>query len=329
MNRSRAVAGVASVVVVACVLATAAGSSGVPSPSAVAGVLPGHYRLLLTEVGEHGRLHIASYGGRRAEADRYDAPLSVHSFRGSRPPHPYVGDPGVGDRATTVRGHPAFMRTLSDEGLVYARELIWRERPNLTIVVEADLVVSRRTLRRVAEGVRIIGRRAWARLYAQTSGAAQIGRVSKNMRRVRVKRGVVEDRRWRFFALIPPHFPLSRDDRRVSCFELRYRHHRGHGDNCGLTPSWQRIGGEVFTFGAVPRAVRHLLIRPYGGRAFKLRTRTVASRRGPRVRYFAVPLPEHACAVVIRRAKRPHEEGSIAAPIRGRDQRRCAARPPA
>src|SRR3954447_14625948 len=223
MRRTRA-EGAAPVLVVLSVLAAAAARSGAPSATAVARVLAGQYRLLLTEVGDHGRLHVASYGGPSSEADPYDAPLRVQSFRGRDSAHQHILEPGAGDRATTVRGHPALMRTLSDEGQVYARELVWRERPNLIVAVDANLVVSRRALRRVAEGLRIIGQRAWARLYTQTSGAAQIGHVKKNMRRMRVKRGVVEDRRWRFFALIPSRFPLSRDDRRVACFELHYRH---------------------------------------------------------------------------------------------------------
>src|SRR5439155_2549609 len=158
--------------------------------------------------------------------------------------------------------------------------------PDLVVLVSADLALGPRILRRVAGGVRIIGQRAWGRLYTQTSGAAQIGRVSRDMRRVRVKRGLSDDHRWRFFALIPPHFPLSRDDRRAACFELRYRHRRGHGDDCGLTANWQRVGGSVFTFGAFPRWVKRLKIRPYGSGRFNLRTRTVATRRGPHVRYF-------------------------------------------
>jgi hypothetical protein len=322
----RAAASAALAIAMLCVLASLAGGSGETAPSALAGVLPAHYRLVLTEVSDHGRLHIASYG--RLRGDPYDAPLRVESFRGSTPP-PYEDDPEVhpGEHATTVRGHSAAMRTLTDEGHAFARELVWRERPDLAVAVSADLALGKVALRRVAEHVRIIGPNAWARLFLQTSGSAQIGHVSRSLRRVRVERGLYGGHRWRLLALIPPHFPLSRDDLRVSCFELRYHRRRGHGDDCGVTANWQRIGGTVFVFGATRRSVRHLVVRPYGGgRAFTVSTRTVAPRRGPRVRYFATPLPSTACAVVITRAKHPHEEVNIAAPIRGRDQRRCAAR---
>jgi hypothetical protein len=324
MRRSRAGVGAAAVAAVACVVVAGAAGSGTSAPSAVAGVLPHGYRLLLTEVSDHGRLHVASYGGRGAAADPYDAPLRVQSFRGRRPAH--VLDPQPGDRAITVRGHPAVMRKLTDEGGVYARELAWRERPRLVVVVEGDLVVGRRALRRVAEGVRIVGQRRWARLYLQTSGPAQIGHVRKGLRRVRVKRGAVEDHRWSFFALIPPHFPLSRDDLRVSCFELRYRGRRRRGENCGLLPNWQRLGGASFVFGAEPRRIRRLRIRPWQGHAFDLTVRTVRARRGPRVRYFATPLPEGTCAVHLTPASHPHAEGAIVAPTHGRDWRRCRRR---
>jgi hypothetical protein len=317
--------GAAAVAAVACVVVAGAAGSGTSPPSAVARALPHGYRLLLTEVSDHGRLHVASYGGPGAAADPYDAPLSVQSFRGHRAAH--VLDPQPGDRATTVRGHPAVMRKLTDEGRVYARELAWRERARLVVAVDGDLVVKRHALHRVAQGVRIVGQRRWARLYLQTSGPAQIGRVRRGMRRVRVAGGAVEDHRWSFFTLIPPHFPLSRDDRRVACFALRYRHHHGHGDNCGVTANWQRIGGQAFAFGAMPRSVKRVVVRPNTGHGFKLRARTVRVRRGPHVRYFALPLPAHACAVRITRARHPREEGIVAAPVHGRDWRRCARRP--
>jgi hypothetical protein len=323
MRRTRAVGCVGVVVASGWGLAALAAGPPAPAPSATARALPAHFRLLLTETSDHGRLHVASYGPPRL-SDEYDAPLAVDSFRGSGEP-PYEEDPAAhpGDRATTVRGHEAVMRTLTDEEEVYAHELVWRERPDVAVAVRADLPLSKRTLRRVAEGVQIIDQQAWKRLYMQTSGAAQIGHVSRKMRRVRIEGGVLAGHRWRLLALIPPHFPLSRDDRRASCFELRYRRHRGHGDDCGLTANWQRIGGSVFVFGALYRPARHLIIRPYSGTAFRLRARTVSIGRGPHVHYFAAPLPADACAVVVARAQHPHEE-NVAAPIRGRDQRRCA-----
>jgi hypothetical protein len=298
-------------------------AKGEPAPSAVARVLPPHYRLLLTEVAEGGRLHVARYGNPRDEAA--DGPLSVYSVRGSKkPPHEYAPDLYPGDRRTTVRGHEAVLRTLTDEGQAYARELVWRERADLVVAVEADFPLRGRTLRRVAEHVRTVGEPAWARLYLQTSYAARIGHVRKGMRRVRVERGAFDGQVWTLYALVPPHFPLSRDDLRVSCFELRYRRGRGHGDNCGAVPNWQRVGGEIFVFGAVARSVKAVRIRPLQGHAFELKVRTLRIERGPRVRYFATPLSEGTCAVVVVPARHPRAEGDVAAPIRGRDQRRCA-----
>jgi hypothetical protein len=318
MGGARAVGciGIGVAAAVICALAALASESDPPRSSAIARALPGHYRLLLTETSDRGRLHVARYGRPRL-SDEYDAPLAVESFRGSGEP-PYEVDPEAqpGDRITAVRGHTAVMRTLTDEDRPYARELVWRERADLAVAVSAPLALKKRTLRRVAERVEIIDERAWRRLYMQTSGDAQLGHVSRKMRRVKVESGVLGGERWRLLALVPPHFPLSRDDRRASCFELRFRHRRGHGDDCGRAANWQRIGGSVFVFGALYRPARHLAIRPYSGRAFTVRTRTVRIRRGPRVNYFAAPLPSQACAVVVK--------GDVAAPIRGPDQRRCA-----
>src|SRR4051812_46874151 len=297
MRRGRAVGGIGVAAAVAGALAALASGSGTPAaPSAIAGHgLPPRYRIVLTEAGEHGQLHVASYA-RSTSGDVYDASLRVQSFRETGDPEHEL-DAQDGDRATTVRGRPAVLRTLTDEEQPYAHQLVWRERPDLVVSVTADFVVDKRTLRRVAEGVRVIDQPAWQRLFSQTSGSAQIGHVSRMMRQVRVEHGTVGGHRWTLHALIPPHFPLSRDDRRASCFELRFRHRRGHGDSCGLTENWQRVGGRIFVFGALYRPARHLVIRTTSGPPYRVRTRTVSIRRGPRVNYFAVPLPSHACAV--------------------------------
>lgn len=325
MRRLRVVGGVSVAAAAAGVLAALASGSGTTAPpSAIAGrALPGHYRLLLTETSDHGRDHVARYGP-PSLSDWYDGPLAVESFRVTGNPQHEL-DAQDGDRATTVRGHPAAMRTLTDEEQPYARELVWRERPDLVVSVTGDFVVHKAALRRVAENVQIIGQGAWARLFEQTSSSAQIGHVSSKMRRLRVERGTVGGHRWTLFALIPPHFPLSRDDRRAACFELRFRGRRGHGPDCGVIDNWQRIGGTVFLFGAVPPSIRHLVIRPTMGHGFEIRTRTVAPRRGPRARYYATALPDQACAVIIARGTDAHGDGfDVAGPVEGRHHRRCA-----
>jgi hypothetical protein len=312
----------AGVALAALCAVVALASRGERAPSAVARPLPQHYRLRLTEVSEPGAIHVARYG--KPGGDPADAPLSVYSIRGDRPPYEFAPHLHRGDRRTVVRGRGAVARMLTDEGRPYARELVWRERPDLVVAVTANFPLRKRTLRRVANGLRIIDQRAWARLHMQTSYAALIGHVTKHMRRAPVKRGRFGGHIWTLYALIPRHFPLSRNDLRVSCFELRYRRRRGHGDNCGLLPNWQRVGGGIFVFGAIPRRLKRVRVRPLQGHAFDLTVRTVRARRGPRVRYFATRLPQGACAVAITPANRPNAEGSVAAPIRGPDWRRCA-----
>jgi hypothetical protein len=315
MGRRALIGGGLAIAGLGAAVALAAGGHG-PAPSAVARALPAHYRLVLTESFERGRLHVARYW-RPGSSDPGDAPLSISSVRGRRkPPSEYSPTARAGDRATTVRGHPAVLRALDDQGGTFAHELIWRERTDLVVAVEADKPLGTRTLRRVAQDVRIVGRPAWARLYRQTSYRAQIGHVTRYMRHVRVARGTSDGHRWRLFALVPPHFPLSRDDLRVSCHELVYRGRRGHGTDCGAVANWQRVGGTIFVFGAVSRPRRRVRIRSWQGSGLDMTIRTHAARRGPRVRYFATPLPDGTCAVSV--------DGAITGPIRGPDHRRCA-----
>jgi hypothetical protein len=297
-------------IVVVCTAASAveaAPRESADAPTAVAQVLPRGYRLLLTEQSHHGTVHVARYG--KPGIEEGDAPLTVTSFRGGDDP-----PAGAGDRHATVRGHPAILRTLTDEERAYAKELTWRERPDLVVAVELPLPA--RKLARVAEGVRVIDQPAWALLHEQTSYAALIGHVSPSLERVRVLRGRVAGRTWTLSALVPPHFPLSRDDLRVSCHELAFRGRRGHGTDCGAIPNWQRVGGTIFVFGAVGRPLRRVRIRSWQGSGLDLTIRTRAARRGPRVRYYATPLPEGTCAVSV--------DGAVTGPIRGPDHRRCA-----
>jgi len=294
------------------------------APSAVARTLPTGYRLLLTAEYEHGAVHVAHYGKRGTEPA--DAPLTIASVRGGRNPanHDYDYEPHRGDGSTTVRGHPAILRTLTDEDQPYARELVWKERPGLVVAVTADFPVRKRKLPEVAEGVRIIDQPAWASLHMQTSYAAIIGHVTRDLRRLHVKRGRIGGHRWTLFALIPRHYPLSRDDLRVSCYELSYRGRHRNGLDCGPGPNWRRVGGRIFVFGATSLPLRHVRIRPWRGTGLDLTIRTVLARRGPRVRYYATPLPEGICAVSVSGPREAARNGSVAAPIRGRDAHRCA-----
>jgi hypothetical protein len=216
------------------------------------------------------------------------------------------------------------LRTLTDEEEPYARELVWRERPDLLVSVEAALPARKRRLFEVAEHVRIIDQPAWALLHEQTSYAAIIGHVTPDLQRVRVMRGTTGGHRWTLSALIPPHFPLSRDDLRVSCHELAYRGGRGHGTDCGEVPNWQRVGGTIFVFGAVPRTLRRVRIRAYRGGGLDLTVHTRTARRGPRVRYYASPMPDGTCAVIVSAPHASTDDGAVAAPLTGPDQRRCA-----
>lgn len=299
--------------------AVAGGSS---APTAVAGALPGGFRLLSTGGADGDAVHSAVYG--RRGTDEAAGRVLIESVRGPADPKAAGADPEVrpGEQSTTVRGRPAVLRTLTDEQRPYAKQLVWREQPDLVVSVTADDPIGAVELSSVAHGVLLIPQSAWTLLLEQSSLAAQIGRVTRDEQRVPAAAGTLGGRPWTLFALIPAHFPLSADDLRVSCYQLIYRHRRGHGSGCGPRPNWQRVGGRVFVFGATQ--LRHVRVRPFRGRGFDL---TVSTRRlgaGPPVRYYATPLPPNACAVSVSAPGQAQSDGSGAGPISGRDERRCA-----
>lgn len=305
-------------------VAVAASGQRPPAPTAVARALPKGFRLLETDQYRHGALRVANYG-RRGRVEPGEGPVTVLSIRGRRrPPEGYRVTPQGDDSQTTVRGHRAVLRTLNEDDSDYAHELLWRERRDLVVVVDANVPLRVRELREIAEHVQLLDRQTWAHLHMQTSYEAQTGRASDDMPRVRVRRKRLGGRRWTLYALIPPGYPLSRDDLRVSCTEIRYRGRRRFGEDCGTLPNWQRVGGAIFVFGQVGPRTRGVRIRPYDeSHAFDIHVKTHRARRGPRVRYFATPLPNNACAVHITPAGHPHAEGAVAMAVHGPDWRRC------
>src|SRR5438105_14178246 len=78
------------------------------------------------------------------------------------------------------------------------------------------------------------------------------------MRPVRVTSGISHGDRWKLYVLIPPGYPLSRNDLRPACTELVYRGVKGRGEFCD--GNCQRVAGKLCIFGPVDRSERRLRV---------------------------------------------------------------------
>jgi hypothetical protein len=293
---------------------------------AVAGALPPHYRLTRSERLPHG-LDRTAYNRKQLHDDE---PLQIDNVRPGNPDFDRPPRPETGDESTTVRGHPATLSPVSDEGTVFAHELEWKERPDLKVVVQADDSLGTRWLRTVAENIRVVGKKEWTRLYTMTSAKGQIGHPSKSMRRVPVIRRTLNARPYTLTALIPPHYPLGPEDRRVSCVQLAYNGARRYGFNCGGGATYARVGGRLFAFGAFDAHARRLRIASFPHTPkVDVTTKTASAHTGPAVRYFAAPLPNYACSILVAEyGKNAERYGDPTGPLDGPDYRRCNGRDP-
>lgn len=275
----------------------------------VATWLPAHYRLF-----ETSRFNDVCYGDRRREQRDCDASdLDVLTL--SDGPGTEIGSPdGPGHRIVVRPGHVGSWYWLQDDGYRFAREIDWEPRAGLTVGVVGYEHIPLGVLRRVAAGVRALDDRGWRLLLRQTSDAAQLGRFEPGMRRVHAASGTRGGDRWRLDVLIPPGYPLSRDDLRPACTELVFRGQRGHGEFCD--GGWQRVGGQAFAFGPVPRSWRRVVTDSTAGPGSGLRARTHRVAGWPKERFFAIPLPTDNCGLYVESPDHPHADYSfLAVPV--------------
>lgn len=269
---------------------------------AVATTLPPKWRLLQTaRAGEpyYGGFDQACYGGPPASDvdEEYDCEsnsLTVYTLPDARSEGAYDNWDG-GAHEVTINGRPARWHWLTDDGSRYARELVWSPRTHLRVSVwaSAQLGLGLHDLLAVGRGVKGIRERPWKRLLRQTSAGAQAGRIEPGMTRVEAITGTVDGDRWRLDVLIPPGYPLSRNDLRPACTELTFRGEIGHGEGCrGYVAE---VAGRLFAFGPVRRSWTRVKIYSDRHRRRIAERRTHLVSGWDRDRFFALALPRDFC----------------------------------
>lgn len=320
MRRAGIIAAVAIASLVACASAQA-------HWHAAAGRLPRRYHLVETDrARSKADLDAVCYGGAPAkntdeESSCDDNSLTVYTLRhGAR--YGLTDSPTGPEHRVTIRGRHARWHWLEDEGQTFARELILRVRPGLRVSVVAYRKLGLRNLLFVGSHLRALDSRAWKLLLRQTTYEAQLGRFEPGMKRVEAASGSVGGDPWRLDALIPPGYPLSRDDLRPACVELTYRGQTGRGEFC--FGRWQRVAGQVFVFGDLPNSWRRFRVNFYRGYKEKPVGHTHAVQAWSRSRFFAMPLGTNTCDLFLDDPDdRGHDGPAITPPPGGADYHRC------
>jgi hypothetical protein len=272
----------------------AASSSPVTGTFWIAGAVPDGYHLVMAHdsPSPHER-HSSAY--RNVDTDPFDAELTIDTFPSGSPELQQYSR----GSSTSVRGHPAILSTLTDEGHSYGIAFEWEERSGVTIVVRAAEPLTEADGRLVAEGVQPIDDDTWHKLVITTDPVAvHDGRVTPDMRRVPAATGVVGGDEWTLTALIPPGYPLLPDDRRAACFELAFRGETTNGTSCVGHPSVMRLGGQLFAMGEVPDDVPQVRITSDAGDPSDVDTEAAAGWDA--TRFWVAPLPDHSCLVTVQ-----------------------------
>ena len=233
-------------------------------------------------------------------------------------------------RTIEVRGHRATLARYIDEGYEYGRMILWEERPDVWIEIEATAgrLPSDRELIRVAEGVRRVSARKWKLLLLESSPPPHKSELPHGRPSKVVLRGRARGHAWVLRALIPRGFPIDENDRRVPCYELSYRHARTYGFDCAEITSWWMLKGQIFVFGQLRSRVRSITVTDFRSRPRKrARVGTVAPVE--KWSFYVAAMPRNTCHVEVtyrtRRGKR-RDLGPTGPIFDARELRRCNER---
>ena len=308
--------------------AAAMPSSAAAGWHAVAGRLPPHYHLLETDPGGTNSLDTVCYGGIPArntdeETDCDDNSLTIYTLR-PQDEYGFSGYPSGPDHPVTMHGRRAHWHWLQDEGVRYARELVASPRRGLraSVVATADKL-DLDDLLFVGRHLRALNERQWKLLLRQTTYEAQQGRFEPGMSRIRgAVSGRVGGEPWRLDVLIPPGYPLSKDDFRPACVELVYRGVHGRGEFC--YGDWQRVAGQVFVFGWLPNSWRRYVVHFFRNVKGTRSGRTYSIFGWTRWRFYARPLPTDTCDLYFTNPDDREDYGGVSIPPpHSPDYRRC------
>ena len=276
------------------------------------GAIPPGDRLLVAR--QYEGQQVTRYGHLTHDYD--DAPIVLWAYDPGR--SPYTTPPAP---QTTVHGQPAEFSDLTDDGQTYGRKLHWIEPSGVTLSLEIEGGKDSQ-LHTLAESVRAESPERWQTLLTATSEEPSTRKLPPGMKRVIVRRGRADGRRYTLTALLPPGFPVAPEDQRSACYRLRFRGRASYGFDCDDPVSWKRVAGTIFAFGAIRGDVRRIRVR---GRGVDVRTRAGRAPGYPLMSFYAVPLPDDACTVDVYAdgegigTTGPVVEGSKA------DRRRCRA----
>ena len=234
--------------------------------------------------------------------------FSITTTTGARPTQRCAID--TSKLGLKVRGHEACESPNHDDGSQFGSIVTWNERDDLHIEVSVYTPAlpsdARSIALHIAESLRPITATAARTLVAMSQ---LLDPTDPAASRFEAASGRIGLDIWTVTAIIPVGYPLTPDDHRLPCTELKFRGERQHacasdgGSGSGLV----EISGHVFAYGAVREHIEEVALEE----AYRAPNFSTARLRGVVAtaktfavgnaawRYYAAELPRDNCGVQV------------------------------
>jgi hypothetical protein len=178
--------------------------------------------------------------------DRFDGPLRIMTLADGPGPE---GIPGADE--VTLHGRTGYLFPLGDDGVIYGTTVMWPDDQQRWVMLMWGETVSDDEVLDVAAGARAASAEEWAELDRTLGSASTIGgEVPDAIEEVVAQGSSADGTPYQLVALVPPDYPLTETDRRLTCFRLDVGGETG-SRCCDSHGWWTRFGGSTLVHGPV------------------------------------------------------------------------------
>lgn len=186
------------------------------------------------------------YQRQSGSGDVFDGQLSI--ITSNQGPGP-AGIPGAEE--VTLHGRTGYLLPLADDGVTYGLMVLWPDDQQRWIMLQWGESVADDDVLAVAAGARAVDADEWAALNRTLGSAATVlGEVPDAVEEIVAEGSSSAGTSYQLVALVPPDYPLSENDRRLTCFRLDVGGQPGER-RCNRHGWWTRIDGTTIVHGPV------------------------------------------------------------------------------
>jgi len=225
-------------------MGTSIGAAGLGEGAWVLDQLPDGFAPAVVQDGADSRAVI--YQRQSDSGDVFDGQLSIMTSNQGPGPE---GIPGAEE--VTLHGRTGYLLPLADDGVTYGLMVLWPDDQQRWIMLQWGERVADDDVLAVAAGARAAGADEWAALNrALGSAATVLGEVPDAVEEVVAEGSSSAGTAYQLVTLVPPDYPLSDNDRRLTCFRLDVGGQPGER-RCNSHGWWTRIDETTVVHGPV------------------------------------------------------------------------------